>query len=234
MLVGGTAGLVARTVAGTPDDYRLLGLAAGVAAFLLTCVTGHPLLVSEVAYPFWIAAGLLLVLASPVRIETGADRPSLGLSAGRAAFAAGLLLLIVSIPIRARNAPARVTRTREIDGLYGWEDGKDGRRYRWTEQYASVFVDGNPPRVEIPMRVPMEGETAVAVDVSAEGNRGQRWLIGNEWTTVRMELPPPKSPELNVRRINIKIDRLRTLNDGPAGNTRTVGVQIGAPVAPPR
>src|SRR5204863_8632156 len=102
MLLAGTAWLVARRLAGAPDDYRVLGLAAGVAAFLLTCITGHPLLVSEVAYSFWIAAGLLLVLSSPIRVDSGAGRPFVEVTPRRAVFAAGLLLLAVSVPIRAR------------------------------------------------------------------------------------------------------------------------------------
>jgi O-antigen ligase len=234
ILLAGTAWLVARTLAGAPDDYRLLGLAAGVAAFLLTCVTGHPLLVSEVAYSFWIAAGLLLVLSSPVRVDIGVGRAFEGMTPKRAAFAAGLLLLAVSIPIRAREPLPGMTRTRAIDGLYEWEKGKDGRRYRRTDEYASVFVEGNPRWAEIPMRAPIEdhGATPVGVEISVEGNRGQRWLIGNEWTPVRIQLPPSKSPTLSVRRINIKTDRPRSATEQAAGNTRAVGVQIGESVVP--
>lgn len=42
--------------AGTPTPA--MGLLAGCVAFLLTCVTGHPLLVVEVSIPFWAALGL--------------------------------------------------------------------------------------------------------------------------------------------------------------------------------
>jgi O-antigen ligase len=233
ILLAATAWLVARRLAGAPNDYRLLGLAAGVAAFLLTCVTGHPLLVNEVAYPFWIAAGLLLALSSPGRVDVGAGRTIVRMTPKRAAFAAGLLLLAVSVPIRAREPLPRVTRTRAIDGLYEWERGTDGRRYRRTDQYASVFVEGSPRWAEIPMRAPMEnGETPVGVVISVEGNRGQRWLIGNEWTSVRIQLPPSKSPALNVRRINIKTDRPQSAADRPPRNARAVGVLIGESVVP--
>lgn len=230
ILLAGVAWLVARTLARTPDDYRLLGLAAGVGAFLFTCIAGHPLLVSEVAYSFWIAAGLLLALSSPVRLGGASS----GLTWKGAALAAGFLLLGVSIPIRAREPLPRVTRTRAIDGLYEWERGRDGRPYRRTDEYASVFVEGNPRWADIPMRAPMEdlGEAPVGVEISVEGNRGRRWLIGKDWTPIRIELPPSKSPRLNVRRINIKTD----LPLDPAGQparTRAVGVQIGEPVLPP-
>lgn len=234
ILLAGTAWLVAQRLAGAPDDYRVLGLAAGVAAFLLTCITGHPLLVSEVTYSFWIAAGLLLVLSSPIRVDSGAGRPFVEMTPKRAVLAAGLLLLAVSIPTRARMPLPRVTHTRAIDGLYEWESGKDGRRYRRTDEYASVFVEGNPRWAEIPMRAPREehGETPVGVVISVEGIRGQRWLIGHDWTSVRIQLPTSKSPTLNVRRINIKTDRPRSATDQPAGNTPAGGVLIGESVVP--
>ena len=40
------------------------GLFAGVTAFLLTCLSGHPLLIPEVIYPFWVALGLAVGAAS--------------------------------------------------------------------------------------------------------------------------------------------------------------------------
>src|SRR5207244_2791403 len=47
-IAGGVA-LAARALARDPFDWRLLGALAGVLTFLATCLTGHPLLVSEVA-----------------------------------------------------------------------------------------------------------------------------------------------------------------------------------------
>src|SRR5579864_7728730 len=52
-----------RALALVPGDARLLGAAGGVIALMATCLTGHPLLVGEVAYPFWIQFGLVLALA---------------------------------------------------------------------------------------------------------------------------------------------------------------------------
>jgi hypothetical protein len=77
-----------------------------------------------------------------------------------------------------------------------------------------------------------DGKTPVGVVISVEGNRGQRWLIGNEWTSVRIQLPPSKSPALNVRRINIQTDRPQSAADRPPRNARAVGVLIGESVVP--
>ena len=64
-LVGGLAfvGLIAIglrrgwQVARACDDLAAIGLFAGCAAYLVTCLTGHPLLVPEAAVPFWAAFG---------------------------------------------------------------------------------------------------------------------------------------------------------------------------------
>ena len=63
-VVGGTLFLVRvrvltgwRSARARPADAMLAGLLAAAGAFLLTSVTGHPLLVPEAAFPFWVAAG---------------------------------------------------------------------------------------------------------------------------------------------------------------------------------
>ena len=46
-----------RAVLHSPDEIALHALFAGTAAYMLTCATGHPLLVPEAALPFWAAFG---------------------------------------------------------------------------------------------------------------------------------------------------------------------------------
>ena len=48
-----------RSARARPADAMLAGLLAAAGAYLLTSVTGHPLLVPEAAFPFWVAAGAL-------------------------------------------------------------------------------------------------------------------------------------------------------------------------------
>jgi O-antigen ligase len=45
---------------------RLTTVAAGVAAFVLTWLGGHPLLVPAVAYPFWLALGIVAGSSSEI------------------------------------------------------------------------------------------------------------------------------------------------------------------------
>jgi hypothetical protein len=204
-------------MARAPDNYRLLGLIAGVAVFLMTCTTGHPFLAPEVAFPFWLTAGLMVVLGSSDRPLTGASVPA----ALVLVPAVCVVLLAVSVPLRAREAPPGPRRVLPVEGLFGWEDGADGRRYRWSGEYASVFVGREARRVEIPVRAPL-GE-GVAADISVDGSRARNRPLGREWTTITVDLP--FAPLIvQARRINIRTSRVQALPDG-----RVVGLQIGPP-----
>jgi hypothetical protein len=218
-LIVGMLGLIARAVTRSPGNYRLLGIGCGIVAFLLTCTTGHPFLTPEVAFPFWLAAGLAVALSAPTtpRVEASTGRLGLGITAACA------IALAASVPVRAREAPPGPRHGFAVEGLFDWEKGDDGRSYRWSGEYASVFVGREARRVEIPFRAPgQEGGTGAAVDISIDGSRPVRWPIGRDWTSVTVDLPYTPSM-VQARRINMRSSRVRSLPDG-----RTVGIQIGA------
>ena len=219
-LVADMVRLAALAMARAPDNCRLLGLGCGVVAFLMTCTTGHPFLTPEVVFPFWLVAGLVVALSAPTATRESAvvRRRSLP------AMAACAIALAVSVPVRAREAPPGPRHGLAVEGLFDWEMGEDGRRYRWSEEYASVFVGREARRVEIPVRAPrQERDTAMAADVSVDGNRAVRSPVGNDWTSLTVDLPYTSSI-VQARRINIRSSRVQSLADG-----RTVGLQIGTP-----
>ena len=53
------------------------GLLAGLCAYLLTCLLGHPLLIVAAAYPFWTALGLA-ASAAPAEVQTEPDPAASG------------------------------------------------------------------------------------------------------------------------------------------------------------
>src|SRR5262249_17148273 len=134
------AGLVRaiRALARAPGDTRLLGTFAGVAAFLGTCFTGHPFLVSAVAMPFWAQFGLLVGLAGSVLWRPEATAAAPARWPRLATAAAGVLLLAFQFA-GARRDPVP-PESRDITGLYEWEADAEGTRYRWSGEYASIFV----------------------------------------------------------------------------------------------
>jgi hypothetical protein len=134
------------------------------------------------------------------------------------------LALAVSVPLRAREGPLGPRRALPVEGLFDWETGADGRSYRWSGEYASVFVGRDARRVEIPVRAPgQEGSGALAMDVSVDGSRPVHLPVARGWASVTVDLPFTPST-VSARRINIRSSGVRSLADG-----RTVGLQIGAP-----
>src|SRR5262249_42192999 len=157
--------------------------------------TGHPLLVYEVAFSFWIQFGLALALAEsalmnaapfdePVRAES--RRPAVWSVAAVAA-----VILIAAAVVKAKRGPVAPPQSTLADGLYDWETSEDGRQYRWSEGYASLFAPAEVTRVWVDMRLPVERRaiTPMGVEVAVGGVYQRRTLIFNDWTLVIVDLP---------------------------------------------
>jgi O-Antigen ligase len=219
-------------------DSRLLGATAGVLAFLGTCLTGHPLLTSEVAYPFWIQFGLAIGLAGSAvlnsRRDVAAAPSSLAPSAqSRRAWAtvAVFACWIVAVTVAGlRAGPLEAPRSQAVDGFYRWEVAEDGRRFRWTEQFASIVVPKAVTRVLCPVRIPTDRRmlAPMGVEVSVDGRPGGRALATDSWSPLDVALGPA-DPRAPFRRVNFKMDRVWQPALYVAGNAdlRHVAVQVG-------
>ncbi len=235
--VAGGITAAARALARQPHDWRLLGALAGSVAFVGTCVTGHPLLVTEVAFPFWLQLGLVAALGSStlLNLDAGTARaseraPARTRSALRAAAAVVGLLAVGWLTASALRDPLAPPPSQAVDGFYGWETGADGVRFRWSEQYASLLVPADVTRVEIPVRAPREerGHTPMGIEVSMDGVGRGRFIADDRWTTISIDLSPP-TPPVGMNRINVRVDRAwrpALLMPGSA-DMRLVGVQVG-------
>jgi O-antigen ligase len=221
-----------RALLRTPYDARLLGATSGVVAFLGTCLTGHPLLVGEVAYTFWIQFGLMTALAGSTLLnETAADRPRLTGRAARSWSLATTVAAVVVVGALASTARGlSPPETQAVDGFYGWETAEDGRRFRWTEQFASIIVPQGVHRVRVPMRLPMDRApiAPMVVEWSIGGARPTRTLIGGSWSVLDFPLGDI-DPMMRVKRINLKVERTWQPALYIAGNAdmRRVGIQVG-------
>jgi O-antigen ligase len=87
------------------DNPLALSVLFGLAAFIVTWLGGHPLLVPEVAYPFWMGLGVLAGLAEP---STFLNRKLL---AATCLFAA---VLLISIPWRVIDKENAITSYRQF------------------------------------------------------------------------------------------------------------------------
>jgi O-antigen ligase len=228
------AALVVATRALAADaDARLLGLTAGVEALLATCFVSHPLLVPEVAYPFWIGFGLMVGLAQSTRLNTtpatgdGERAGRIGVWVPGLAFAlvlAGALVGVLRAPLPPLDSFA-------VTGLYPLQQDASGATYRWTAEYASVFVPASATRVYIPVRQPVNvrAVSPMGVTVNVNGELRFRTLVGESWVNLDVPLPPGDRT-LGYTRIDFKIDRTwqRGIYVAGSGDMTPIGVQVGA------
>jgi O-antigen ligase len=215
-----------RAAAITPRDIRLLGLIAGVAAFAATCATGHPLLLTEIAVPFWLAFGIMWALADSVLINgEPRERSSWPVIASAAAAT-----VFVGAQLGATDTTLRPPESRAVTGLYEWETDTDGSRYRWSGEYGSVFVPADVTRVYIPVRVPPVASdiSPMRVEARTEGKPGTPMTVGGGWAVFNLELPNP-APNARFKRINLHADRTwkPAMYRAGSADMRDVSVQVG-------
>ena len=233
--IGAGLARAARALVVAPRDARLLGVSAGIVAIAGTCLTGHPLLLDEVAFPFWMQFGLMLGLAGsvlrnrePTEAAAKAMPPAPRALSVTTAIAAAVI--VVAAPLDARRGAVGPPASAAVDGFYGWDTTDDGMRFRWTGQYGSVFVPANVTRVYIPVRMParIPGLTPIGIEVRTSGIDRGRSLIGDEWANLNVVLPDV-APPIRYKRIDLRVDR--TWQPGVylpgSSDMRPLGIQVG-------
>ena len=241
--VVGLAGFVGLLIAGArpvrdvlraragPPEALLVGASAGVAAYLVTCLAGHPLLTPETAYPFWIVTALAVALARQ------RSAPST-VSARRYAVTAVAigLFFVGTLPSRidavVRDAAARQDAR---FGAFEWETEPDeGRRFRWIGPRAAFFVPGSEDVLRLPLRALHAGRgRPVTVDVAVGGQRIARVPFFNDrWIEVPLRLPV-SGGWYGMHRVALVVDSPWLPGERQNGDARTLGVMVGeiAPAA---
>ena len=234
--IGATVARTTRAVAFAPRDWRLLGAGGGVMVFIGTCLTGHPLLIGEVAYPFWIQLGLVSALAGSTLLNrdaiAGESAGPRGTPRSRPILIAAALAILASSSIATARVAAAPPVSTAVDGFYGWEALEDGTKFRWTSQYASLFVPADTTRVEVPIRLPTDGRTSrsMGVEVMTGGTDRGRTMVDATWAIVSVRLPDAVPPT-RFKRIDLRVDRLwrPALYIAGSADMRNVGVQVGEP-----
>jgi O-antigen ligase len=218
----------------SPRDWRLLGAASGVAVFVATCLGSHPLLVTEVALAFFVLFALTVCLGASSSLNALAKEPGARRVRGAtpAAFwpavaVVGTLVLGVwpALTVVKPNTPVHLE---EVDGFYYEQEADDaGVSFRWTREYASVFLPARARRVELDLRAPAgtPADRPVRVEITSMGVRLTPTLVGDAWKTVTVELHPPQPP-LVFNRINLKSDPVSLLNGKPVG-IRVGDIRVG-------
>ena len=231
----GALGLALSALARNPRDWRLLGATAGVVAFLGTCLTGHPLLLREVAATFFLQLALAASLGGSAllngppkgghyrRVKTPIPLWPTVPVIGTIAFAV--------LPAWTLEKPMVPVHLEEVDGMYyGDEVTAEGVPFRWTRQFSSFFVPNNARTIDVPLRSPIAALTKepTGVEITSGGKTLINVLVGDKWTTVRLTLPSPEPP-LMFNRVNLRTNHTAKVADLVPGSSdqRVVGLQIG-------
>ena len=157
----------------------------GILAAILTWMLGHPLLVPEAAFVFWLALGICAGL-SPV--------PQPGGWPGRLGVAALALTLLVAIatPLRLAGATRRASLEHQAVGLSPyWEHGGQFP-YRVGGRTFALFVPSGRS-VAVPLRLAPGAVDSLLVEIRLQGRLIDRIeIIENAWRPVGIVIPEPQ------------------------------------------
>ena len=172
-------------------------LIAGVATFILTWLGGHPLLIPEVAYPFWITLG---VAAAFVAADFKGHVP-----AGLVGVAVALLL--VSIPFRVGAKSGQLDMSRVTYGI--------SAKQLMTSR-ARFFVPASASRVEFPLRARGASDhEPVEIDVFVDGSASDAiTLTDRNWRKTPIDLSGDSSRRFHQIDLRIRPDTLDNLDPG--------------------
>jgi O-Antigen ligase len=156
------------------------GLSLGLAAFLATCLAGHPLLISGAAYPFWMALGL----------AAGLDPNPVVSRRVQYAGVIAVAIIAATLPFRMSAAKRNADVEHASVGFSNWQQESDGARYRWAGGHAWFFVAPAARSVRIPMRLGPAAPAVVEIRLFLDGIEANRVVLrqGDDVRTVRLNL----------------------------------------------
>jgi O-antigen ligase len=174
-------------IAGEPV---LVGAAAAAFAFLITCISGHPLLVREVAMAFWVVLGATVALA--VERARGAESLTRAGRTGRALFVAAIACLAVSVPIRAHwSIEHEAELGRAALGFSRWLADPAPVHATITGRLGRFYVPGTTCVVRVTLRAESSGKSPETdVELRVDGRAANRVRVGEAWREVRVALRP--------------------------------------------
>ena len=223
-------------------DPLLRGLLLGLAATLLTFLTGHPLLIGAFACSFWIALALAVARADTVSGQSARAAQALPAQAGipipaatqRRVAAAIALVIVVSVPFRAHLAgdQASLSRVR-----YGFTpvvvDPASHERFQWAGPRATFFASTRAQSLYLSVCPPSDDDP-VELELNIDGRVADRIMLRDAvWRDMRLILPVTKTDHA-FRRIDLIVTwsgedkqagSSQRDSNGPRVRVRTVHVQ---------
>lgn len=195
------------------DPSRLL-LFAGIAAFVITWLAGHPLLIPEPAYAFWIVFGAAVGAADD-------GRPNPGRAVSRRIVALLAAAIVIASPLHARAVMDDAELEHVGFGLSPvWLLSPDGIRYRAAQGHGTVFV---PAQSAFTFSVNPRADHQVRLEIRIDGRVADvLTLAPRQWNDVtfprRSDHPSSRFVQMDLRaldrdQIEIWLTKVRALGE---------------------
>ncbi|HKW01827.1 MAG TPA: O-antigen ligase family protein [Vicinamibacterales bacterium] len=153
-------------------------LAAGTIVFVLTWFGGHPLLLPEAGFAFWLLAG---ALAGATEAPPSAVwRPLLILVA---------VVILVTAPLRAGRAVREIHFEDVPVGLSAWQGEVDGVRYRGAGPTFQLYVPSDGTAVTLPMRRGPGSPSPLQMVMRINGQQVSAFEVPGYWQPIFIQLP---------------------------------------------
>ena len=170
----------------------------GLLAFVLSWLGGHPLLINEPAFAFWLLLGTVAGWGAslesprdPVRVPAWV-------------VPAALILIAVSVPVRADRQKADFNLEHRGVGLSAWHDAVDGVRYRLAGPASSVFLPADAQMVILPLRA-TGMTTEVTLELKLDGRAADIVIVRSDrWHFLRLTLPRERDAP-RFRRLDLQV-----------------------------
>jgi hypothetical protein len=176
---------------GSPPSSAL-AFSAGLAAFLVSALFGHPLLIAEVAAVFFLALGI----ASGLRRAPERDAWPAVLSW------AVIAAVIVSLPWRVEQ---QFVPDRETVGVGSPSGTLDGVPYAPAASGAIWYVPVRAAGIALPVRWDAAGRTDCQLGVVFDGRKADALKpVGDAWVWVKFRLTPA-SPGTTTRALELDV-----------------------------
>ncbi|MCX8038431.1 MAG: O-antigen ligase family protein [Candidatus Sumerlaeia bacterium] len=181
-------GLRAVVIHRNGERALLAGVLCGVVAFLLTCLTGHPLVLVDVNLWFWFTAALVFVAH-----EKESREYVIGQTRWRRAQSLALAAVVLLAAGRLADAYWPYPPKMIGYGLHALE-GEDGGGapcvYQWLEKRAVCRLYQARPDVEFSLRNVLGEQRPISVVIRVNGREIDRFVLGDRrWRLCRYRLP---------------------------------------------
>lgn len=187
------------------DDLPLLGLSAGLAALLLTMLTGDRIVLREDIVIFTTCAALVCVGAS--RLPSWI----------RVAMVVVVVTALASWPLRVQSRPHEAMTPPDPEGLH--ELQSDGMR--WTTGYTVLYLPADSRSVSAPIR--NLSPDAQRLRVYIDGRLAEERVVPHgEWQDIAYRLPP-RDGHVRWRRLTLEVAPTWRA----PGDPRDLGIQLG-------